>query len=426
MTIRTIQWPDEREMLLEHIHQLHGPDDTAIIALWYDGFPYFDPRDCFVIDGDHEGEIAGHVMLVPRQIQIGVSVLPVAEIAMLGVLEPYRAQGYTRALMEHVHQAMTERGDVLGLSFGDPELYERWQYEYAVGLYLTSYESDIPVDLALKAGAWDINHSYERRTADRLGAHNQAISVRRFYLNDLPAVQALYRRAAERGHYMLARDEATWRWQLDYLTRIGRNAPDDFLVAEAGNEILAYARVMSQESPNWFQGEDGARFSVIEAAGDHPDATEALLGQIAHTAQAFGVDRVGLFVHPEGRFMQHALAHGAARRQFTGAGFLRLHDLGRALELLHDTLEARRLNSRYATRAYRLIVTTEHDQAELELGMGEADVVALEIPTTALVRLITGWYGIEHVGLGYHERFADLLRVLFPRRDPKIGLADLM
>ena len=314
---------------------------------------------------------------------------------------------------------------MLGLVIG-PDFFERWRYEYAVGLYLTSYESDIPIDLALSAGYWDIEHSYERRTADQLGAYNQPVTVRRFYINDLPAVQALYNAECVRGHYMIERDEQTWNWQLDYMGSIGRNEPDDFLIVETQDQMVAYARLVTQGSVNWFRGDAAARFSVIEAAGDHPDAVEALLAEIARTAQAFGVERIGLFVHPQGMFMQHALARGAGMRTFTGAGYVRLHNLAGALEQLIPTLEQRRLNSRYAARAYRLIVITEHDRAEVVLGMGSPEVVELEAPSTTLVRLLTGWYGLEHLAAGYNERYTDLLRVLFPRRDPKIGLADMV
>ncbi|MBN1678887.1 MAG: GNAT family N-acetyltransferase [Anaerolineae bacterium] len=426
MSIRTIEWPEDRDAILDHIYQVHGSQDYEALATWYGSFPNFDPADCFVIDGDYEDEIAAHAMLVPRMIQIGNSLLPTAEVSTVGTLEPYRRQGFARALLDVLHTRMHEKEFALGLMFGLPSFYEAWQYEYAVGLYLTSYESDIAVDMALKAGHWDMVHSYQRRTADRLMARNQPVSIRRFYVDDLPAVNALYTAESARGHYLIARDETTWRWQLDMMTRIGRNDPDDFLVAEIDGQITAYARLVTQEPVNWFRDNDAARFSVIEAAGEHPDAIDALLVEIARTAQAFGIDRIGLFVHPESTFMKHALVHGGSLRTFTGAGFVRLHNLPLTLELLVPTLEARRLNSPFASRGYRLIVSTEYEQVEVELGMGSLEEVALEAPSTSLLRLITGWYGIDHLNNGFHERYYDLLRVLFPRRDPKIALADLM
>lgn len=426
MTVRNILWPREQPALWDFVQRVYGPDDVEMVAAWYGTTPDFDPADCFVIDGDAPGEIAAHAMIIPRQLQIGAATLPTAEVALLGVLEPYRGRGLVAGLLDAVHARMTERGDALGLGFGDLAPFAGWQYDYAAGLYLTGFESGIDTDLALNAGRWDVAHPYERRAADRLGVSNRHVEVRRFYASDLPAVQALYAAESERGQYLVARDEATWSWQLAYMNRTGRNEPDDFLVAEIDNRLVAYARLVTQVPVNWFREDDGARFSVIEAGGDHPDAVEALLKAIARTAQAFAADRIDLFVHPQSAFIRHALARGATLRAFTGAGFLRLHDLPLALYLLGPALEARRLNSRFVARAYHLIVTTEHEQADVFLGEGDPEIVEIEVPSTALTRLITGWYGIDHLAVGYHERQADLLRVLFPQRDPKIGLADLL
>jgi hypothetical protein len=71
-------------------------------------------------------------------------------------------------------------------------------------------------------------------------------------------------------------------------------------------------------------------------------------------------------------------------------------------------------------------VTTEDAQAAITLGPGEPSVVELEMPAAQFVRLITGWHSMDHVGVGYAEQHAERLRVLFPQRDPKLGLADLI
>lgn len=426
MTVRPMRWPEEQSAIVDHIRLAYGPEEYDQVISWYGAQPGFDPANCLVIEGEQQGEIAAHALLLPRQIQIGESVLPAAEISLLSVLEPYRERNYEGLLLEALHRRMSEQEYVLGLSFGDPWLFERWGYDYAAGLYLTNFESEISTEQALRAGRWSLEHSYERRMADRLGARSREVTVRRFYSDDLPAVQALYAQECARGHYLFARDEHTWAWQVEHLLRSGRSDADDFLVAEVEGRLAAYARLVSQGPVNVFRDTQAARFSVIEAAGDHPDAVEALLAQIGRMAQTFNVDRIGLFVHPQSAFMQHALIRGARLRFFTGAALLRLHNLGLALYLLEPTLESRRLNSRFASRPYRLIVTTEEEQAEAFLGMGEPEIVELEAPSTAVVRLITGWYGIDNLTMGYTERHADLLRVLFPRRDPKIGLADLL
>ena len=426
MVIRNIFWPHDREAVLDLIRQTQGEEDFILLTASYGESATFDPADCFVIEGDVDGELAAHAMLIPHQLQIGSSVLPTAEIGLFSVGTAYLGRGYEGLLLDALHMRMAEREDVLGLSFGDPMLLEAWQYEYAVGLYLTNYESGIDVDLALQAAEWDARHGYERRTAEQLGVRRYGASVRRFYLTDLPAVQALYYDESTRGHYIIARDENTWLAQLDSLTRVGHNDPDDFLVAEVNDRLVAYIRLVTQDPVNVFRGVQAAHFSIIEAGGIDPDGIDALLGTVAHMAQTLTVERIGLFVHPNSIFMRHALLRGATLRHFTGSALVRLHNLPLALYQLVPTLEDRRMNSRFAQRAYQLVITTEHEEADVYLGMGDAEVVEIEAPSTSIVRLFTGWYGIDHLALGYHERYIDLLRVLFPQRDPKIGLADVI
>jgi predicted acetyltransferase len=153
MTVRNVRWPDDQDAILEHIRLVYGQNDYYLFAGAYGQTPTFDPADCFVIDGENEGEIAAHAMIVPRQVQIGTSRLPTAEISLLGAVEPGR--GYEEALLNALHDHMNVRGYALGLSFGQPVLFEPWGYEYAVGLYLTSYESDISTELAQRAGRWN-------------------------------------------------------------------------------------------------------------------------------------------------------------------------------------------------------------------------------------------------------------------------------
>lgn len=423
--VRSLRWPDDRAALVAHFRQAHGPGEDELLSAWYGTLPGFDPRNSFVIE-DESGAITAHAMLIPRQLQIGASALPTAEIAVLDAPGGSAQRNLQHALFAALHARMSERGDALGLLLGSPDVGETWQYEYAVGLYLTSFESGIATESLLKAGRWDAAHSYERRTADRLGICRQPVTVRRFYSSDLPDVAELYAAESARGHYVVARDPATWAWQLDYLARMGRYEPDDFLVAESEGHVVAYARLVTQGPVNWFLERDAATFGVVEAAGDHPDGIEALLAAIGHTALTFGAERVGLYVHPHSPLMRHALARGACQRAFTGAGLVRLHDLDEALDRLRPALEQRRLDSPYAARAYHLIVRTETDQGEVFLGMGEPEVVELEAPSTVVARLITGWYGLDHLTTGYHERYAPLLRALFPQGDPRIALADLL
>ena len=65
-------------------------------------------------------------------------------------------------------------------------------------------------------------------------------------------------------------------------------------------------------------------------------------------ARDYNAERIGLFVHPDSRLTEHALARGATLRSFTGAGFLRLNDLTLTLEGMSTTLQGRLNNSNFA------------------------------------------------------------------------------
>ena len=427
MHIRTLNWPQDRPAILEHIRLVHGPGDSDLLEKWYGATPGFDPADCFVIDGEH-GEIAAHTMLIPRSLYFGQSLLPASEIGVVGTLETYRGRGYATALLNRSLERMAERGDAVSIIFGIPNFYERWGYEYSVGLYLTSYESYIETELALKAGEWNLSHGHQRRMSNWLGIRSKPITVRSFSMDDLPAVMTLYQQAAVRGHSIMGRDEPTWRWQIDYMTDIGRHDNDSFLVAEHEGAILAYMRLVSSAPVNWFR-EDATRFSIIEFAGTDPDAAEALLAEAASTARVYNAERIGLFVHPASQLMEHALARGATQRSFTGAGFLRLNDLALTLEGMSNTLQSRMNNSNFAGYPIRLRLMTEDTSAELTFGEAGRKVEQVELgaPAGDLMRLLSGWYGLDNLSPGsYALRHQDVLRVLFPKGNPKIAIADLV
>jgi predicted acetyltransferase len=426
MQIRSIRWPEDRDSIIEHIHIVHGSSDGNLLGNWYGTMPGFSPDDCFVIED--EGKIVAHTMLIPRYIQVGQSVLQASEIGVVGTQETYRRQGYASALMDRAITRMAERGDAISILFGIPNFYERWGYEYSIGMYLTSYESSLTTEQALRGGKWDMTNSHHRRTASQLGVSGKHITVRPFDSGDLPAVMMLYQESSAKGHSIISRDEQLWLWQLDYMESIGRADHESFLVAEYEGQMLGYLRLVPHQPVNWFYA-DATEFSIIEAAGDDADATETLLAVAAGYARDSGVDRIGLYVHPQSQLMAHVMAHGAIQRSFTGAGFVRMNDLSLALNSLTPTLENRLADSAYAGSQIRLRVVTELQQTEILIGVPQApeEVVTLEALTNDITRLLLGWFGLKHLPIeGYQEQHADLLNLLFPQGDPRVGFPDLI
>ncbi len=429
MEIRSIKWPADRQAIMEHIRAVHGPGDTDLLEKWYSTMPGFNPADCFVIDGE-QGEIAAHLMLIPRAVQFGESVLSAAEIGVVGTLERYRGRGYARALMDCAIKRMAERGDAISVIFGIPNFYERWGYEYALGLYLTSYESNIDTQAALRANRWNPSHSHQRRLANLLGVRGKAVAVRPFVSDDLPAVMALYQQASACGQYIVARSEEIWRWQIEYMIDIGRHDKGSFLIAESEGRILAYLRMVTSSPVNWFR-EDSARFSIIEFAGDDADATAALLTEAAACARDYDAEHIGLYIHPQSTLMDHALSRGGTLRDFTGAGFLRINDLELVIQGMATTFRQRLDASPFVERPLALRLVTEDSTAEIALddrtGQEAREVVELEAPASEMIQLFSGWFGLDNLSSkSYSLRHEKILRVLFPKGNPKIAIADLI
>src|SRR5260370_24048612 len=209
---------------------------------------------------------------------------------------------------------------------------------------------------------------------------------------------------------------------------IGRADKTSFLVAESEGALLGYIRLVTSAPVNWFR-EDASRFSIIEYAGNDPDAAEALFAEAAACARDYNAERIGLYVHPQSMLMKHALVHGACSRSFTGAGFIRLNDLTLTLESMINTFQRRLDESPYAARKVRVQVAAENQSAEFMIGTigGKDDTVTLEAPASDLVRLFTGWFGLSNLTSGsYSARDEEVLKVLFPRGDPKVAIAALL
>jgi hypothetical protein len=263
---------------------------------------------------------------------------------------------------------------------------------------MTSYESGIDLEHALRANRMDQSHSYQRRAAAYLGLRGQEVSVRRFYSSDLAAVMRLYDLESARGHYLLARDQETWDWQLGFLADIGRYDQDDFLVAEVDDEIVAYLRMVSNGQVTWFLENEAARFSIIEYAGDHPDAAEALLGAAAQSARDYNAERIGLFVHPKSRLMRQCLgAWGNAARVHRGG----LPAPARPA----PTAEPARPHAGSPpgrVALWRGATTARDDRGSdgRSYAGRRRPALNLELPAADFVRLVTGWFGVDDLAGG--------------------------
>lgn len=217
MEIRTLE-PGEREALLALL-------DGWELADGWRGRDFFrryleaDPSyaDANVIVAAEDGELVSCVQIFPREIRVAGARVPTGGIGSVFTARSARRRGIAEAVFERAMQAMRERGLPLGLLFGDEKIYARQGWRpWGVPLGLLQREPE--------AAAPPEPPGLEVRTFDEA--------------RDLEAVRALHARYGELLSGCVVRDAALWEGSL----RNAGNPDEEFLVARAGGELVAYLR----------------------------------------------------------------------------------------------------------------------------------------------------------------------------------------
>jgi predicted N-acetyltransferase YhbS len=217
MEIRTLR-KDEREAFLELVDGWELADGWRgrdFFRRYVEDDPTFEEENVFVAAED--GALLSCVQVFPRPLRMAGTAVPVGGIGSVFTRADARRRGLAEAILREVVPAMRERGLPVSLLFGEWKGYERlgWRkWPARTGVLSRGAEapaSPAPPGLAI---------------APLDGPR------------DLPEVRALHERYSELLPGTVARDEGLWRASL---ANAG-NPSEEFLVARAGGELVAYAR----------------------------------------------------------------------------------------------------------------------------------------------------------------------------------------
>lgn len=217
MEIRTLH-PGEREALLALL-------DGWELADGWRGRDFFrryledDPSyaDTNVIVAAEGGALVSCVQIFPRELRVAGCPVPAGGIGSVFTAPAARRRGIAEAVFARAMRAMRERGLPLGLLFGDEKIYVRQGWR----------PWGVPVGLL------------EREPGAAPPPEPPGLEVRPFDdARDLGAVRALHARYGELLSGCVVRDDALWQASL----RNAGNPDEEFLVARAGGELVAYLR----------------------------------------------------------------------------------------------------------------------------------------------------------------------------------------
>jgi predicted N-acetyltransferase YhbS len=216
MEIRTLR-RGEREALLDLL-------DGWELADGWRGRDFFrrylehDPTfaDENVVVAAEGGELLSCVQIFPRRLRVAGRAVPAGGIGSVFTAAAARRRGIADAVFERAMQAMRARGLCIGILFGDESIYARqgWRsWGVPAGLLLREAGAGAPPPRALALSP------FERE-------------------RDLAAVRALHERYCDLLPGSVVRDDGLWEASL----RNAGNPDEEFLVARAHGELVAYAR----------------------------------------------------------------------------------------------------------------------------------------------------------------------------------------
>jgi predicted N-acetyltransferase YhbS len=208
LEFRTIR-RHERDAVLDLLKEWFG--DREFFARYFRNDPSFRDDLCFVAVDD--GRIVSTLQVFSKRIRVNGAVLEVGGVGNVFTTQRYRERGVASVLLTRAIKTMDEVGFDLSLLF-------------AVRLLFYSRHG------------W---HSHLRHLlfvdpADVDGSGPYAIAP--FAASDLPAVMDIYKQYSAGFNGPTVRDLTYWRGQLQY----AGNPVEDFLVARAGSQIVAYMR----------------------------------------------------------------------------------------------------------------------------------------------------------------------------------------
>lgn len=208
LDFRTIM-PHERDAVLDLLGQWFG--DREFFARYFRHDPGFRDDLCFV--ATDQGRVVSTLQVFRKPVRLNGAVVQVGGVGNVFTTEAYRERGVASQLLTRAVAAMDEHGFDLSLLFAVRLAFYGhlgWQshLRHLVFIEPAKVPSDGPFAIAP------------------------------FAASDLDAVMAIYDSYNAGFSGPTVRDSRYWQGQL----RCAGNPHEDFLVARAGHEIVAYAR----------------------------------------------------------------------------------------------------------------------------------------------------------------------------------------
>lgn len=217
---------------------------------FYTDHPRFSLRDVRV--GELDGQIVASLVLYPLTAWVRGHTVRFTGIGSVAVSPEHRRRGVAETLMKSALREMRQRGDALSMLYPWRGSYYR-KFGYGV----------VEVVHQLAVSAANLPHAEEARR------------VRRLLTPDRGAIEAVYDRVAQQGHFALTRSQAWWSRRL-------WTYPGDWVVYEGRRrgQIEGYLHYEMDTARGPFR----LAMTLAEFVAATPEAHRGLVGHLASLA----------------------------------------------------------------------------------------------------------------------------------------------
>lgn len=355
--------------------------------------------DLIFVEDEKMGEVVSSICLIPMDWSYENVTLKVAEMGIVGTLEPYRRRGLIRAQADYFKELLAKREFDLSCIEGIPYFYRQFGYEYA---------------MPLEGG-----YSIEMHQIPDPGQNEPPqFSCRPQTAADLPFLKRLYDEAAQELAIHALRNDSIWQylWMHAPATATGY---EGWVIEDKNGKIAGYFQIQSHPF--------GESLTVREVSRLSYDESLAVLRHLKKLAIERKKPNIRLSLPPNCVLVKTAKYHQASDLG-TYAWQIHIPDMARFLRTIAPVLERRLAESPFAGLTEEVGLNFYQETVALRFAQGRIEEIEslgsvggrIRIPPRAAVLLVLGYRDCEELrkswpDMGMPPKEAYLMDVLFPR-----------
>ena len=398
LTVKAVEFEEELRLASTLMAQTYA-DETTFSSTWFqtNGASYPESDRAHTRIALCNGEVAGALRITEGTIRLGEARLRAGGLGWVATSPRYGRRGIQTILMQDAQRYMKLRGYHVSILFGVVDLFLGFGYAQALE-----------------------EHTIELDTIEPPLALNRHLRVRPVKPGDIGALQKMYTENTCDVACSLLRSRAhfTNKWERFKSARV---------ITNAKGKLQAY--VLAHSGPSCLE--------VEEVGIANPALVADVYALCASMARKRCLSKVRYSIpsdHPFSRHFPRYENGEHASRQIGVAGMMAFVDIGETLESTIPEWESLLLQSVLRDVRCEVTIVIDRENYRIRVHRGAIDIARasgknkFSVRETDFMQLLTGYTALDELYARQRRMISseaqDLLRVLFPKRNPYVAPFD--